>query len=179
MCQRVLENAPPEYVEPALDELLDAVDELVVDAMGNYVIQHILTVSGDRYAAQRARLVTAVKRNLLLFATHKFASNVVEKMLSFGDAAARREIVALMLEPAPPLSPPPWAGPGPTLLMHVMMVDLFANYVTQRCLAVADVDQLVRLVAVVRASAPELRRMTYGKHILAACEKACATAGLA
>jgi len=37
VCQRVLENASPEHVELALEELLASVDHLVTDSMGNYV----------------------------------------------------------------------------------------------------------------------------------------------
>jgi len=174
VCQRVLEHATPEYVEPALEELLASIDDLVTDSMGNYVVQHIITASGDKYAAQRTRLVEAVKKKLWTFATHKFASNVVEKVLEYGDAPTRRAIIQLMLDSHAPLH---HGGPMVPLL-QVMMSDSFANYVCQRSLAVADRDQLIRLVAIVRGSAQELRRMTYGKHILSACEKAAAAAGI-
>jgi len=157
VCQRVLENAGPEHVELALEELLAAVDVLVTDSMGNYVVQHIITAAGDKFHVQRARLVEAVKKNLLAFATHKFASNVVEKVLEHGDNKTRRELISIMLEPLPPS---PTVPPNTPMLM-LMMADLFANYVCQRSLAVADRDQLIRLAQVVRASAPELRRMTF------------------
>ena len=115
-----------------------------------------------------------MKKNLLAFATHKFASNVVEKVLEYGDSKTRRELIGLMLEPLPPSATVP---PNTPMLM-LMMSDLFANYVCQRSLAVADRDQLIRLAQLVRASAPELRRMTYGKHILAALDKAVLVAGI-
>jgi len=98
----------------------------------------------------------------------------VEKVLEYGDGPTRREIIHMMLDTQAPNAN---GGAGVSML-QVMMSDLFANYVCQRSLAVADRDQLVRLVAIVRASAHELRRMTYGKHILAACEKAAAAAGI-
>jgi len=174
VCQRVLEYATPEYVEPALEELLVDIDDLITDSMGNYVVQHIITASGDRYVSQRAKLVDALKRKLLMYATHKFASNVVEKVLEFGDAPTRRDIIQLMLDGQASVAPG-----GPTVpMLQVMMSDLFANYVCQRSLAVAERDQLIRLVAIVRANAHDLRRMTYGKHILSACEKAAAAAGI-
>jgi hypothetical protein len=166
VCQRVLEHAPPDFVESALEELLSDMEELVCHSMGNYVIQHILTAyagSSNLYPKQRAKLVACVKLKLLPFATHKFASNVVEKVLEYGDHQTRRELIGLMLEERN---------------MTILMGDLFANYVVQRSLSVADRDQLIRLVHVVRQNANDLRRMTYGKHILAACDKAAMAAGI-
>jgi len=174
VCQRVLEYATPEYVEPALEELLSDIDDLVTDSMGNYVVQHIITASGDRYGPQKTKLVEAIKKKLLMFATHKFASNVVEKVLEHGDTPTRRELIGLMLDGQATMAP----GTPTVPMLQVMMSDLFANYVCQRSLAVAERDQLIRLVAIVRANAHELRRMTYGKHILSACEKAAAAAGI-
>ena len=185
VCQRVLEYADAKYVRPALEEFLAAAEELVTDAMGNYVVQHIITTSAVAvppgvYADQVQRLVDVVKRNLLVFATHKFASNVVEKVLEYGDDKTRREIVLLTLEPVQVGGGGGGGvgGAGGVLMIHVMFGDSFANYVCQRCLQYADRDLLVRLAVVVKQNAGTLRRMTYGKHILAACEKACVRQGV-
>jgi hypothetical protein len=47
------------------------------------------------------------------------------------------------------LEVPPGGGVS---MLQIMMSDLFANYVCQRSLSVADRDQLIRLVQVVRLS---------------------------
>ena len=50
-------------------------------------MQHAIQYGRD---SDRARLVAAVKRHLVDFSRHKFASNVVEKCLEFGADADRR-----------------------------------------------------------------------------------------
>jgi pumilio RNA-binding family len=55
--------------------------------------------------------------------------------------------------------------------LHVMMKDPYANYVVQKLVEVADNSQREAIMARIRSQAPQLKRFTYGKHILAQLEK--------
>ncbi len=151
---------------PLLDELVDSANDLVKCQFGNYVIQHLMDHGGDEFAPARRRLVQIVKDNLLQYATHKFASNVVEAVLQHSDKKTRKDVIAVMIKKDPTT--------GQTLL-HAMMKDAYANYVVQRALQTSEPDQLIRVAEIVKSSSSELKKLTYGKHILTALDRALAS----
>ena len=55
--------------------------------------------------------------------------------------------------------------------LFTMMKDQFANYVVQKMIDVADVQQRKMLLHKIRPHVTALRKFTYGKHILAKLEK--------
>jgi len=161
--QRVLENCEEDRVSSSLSELIAQIQSLVQDQYGNYVIQHIIEGSRDRHPLERKRLIRAVQDNVLPFSMHKFASNVVEKCLQYGDSVERREIIGRMLEV------PTDSRKGCPL--QQMMKDPYANYVVQKVMDMAEPDQRELVVVLVKENAPALKRLTYGKHILARLDK--------
>lgn len=52
-----------------------------------------------------------------------------------------------------------------------MMKDQFANYVVQKILDVVDNEQRDVLVQKIRPFLPQLKKYTYGKHIIVRVEK--------
>jgi hypothetical protein len=56
-------------------------------------------------------------------------------------------------------------------LLQVMVRDPYGNYVVQKILDIADDRQQEALCTYLRSCAPQLRRYTYGKHILVRLEK--------
>jgi len=105
-----------------LDELMASphvLDDLVRDQYGNYVVQHVIQYGRP---ADRAAVLARVKRDLFVFAQHKFASNVVEKCLQFGGAANRTAMVDELLS----------GDGGPHSQLMVLIRDQYANYVVQK-----------------------------------------------
>ena len=123
---------------------------------------------------------------------HKFASNVVEKCLTFGSVEERDIIVQSMLgkgssEPAPSMD-----GQDP---FQKMMLDQFGNYVVQKVLEVCDDTQRSLVMAHVRTQTEALKKQVnssvifcsncadvmdfklqaFGKHIVARIEKLLST----
>jgi hypothetical protein len=64
---------------------------------GNYVIQHIL-MRGR--AEDKAVVINGMINNVLLMSQHKFASNVVEKCLTYGSPAQRQAMIDEVLNGA-------------------------------------------------------------------------------
>lgn len=68
--------------------------QLVQDQYGNYVIQHILE-HGE--AKDKALVISKVKGHVLQLSKHKFASNVVEKCVAYGNPQDRQELIEEVL----------------------------------------------------------------------------------
>lgn len=64
----------------------------------------------------------------------------------------------------------PVYGEGSSTL-YAMMKDQYANYVVQKMIEIAEVPQRKLLLQRIRPYMIQLRKYTYGKHILAKLEK--------
>ena len=71
-------------------------NELVQDQYGNYVIQHIIERG---HASDRGAIIDKIRGNLLTLSKHKFASNVVEKCITFGSASEKTDLMNEALTP--------------------------------------------------------------------------------
>lgn len=158
--QRVLEHAArAAEAQPIVTEILQHVPELVEDQYGNYVVQHVLEHCTQ---PQRHAVVHHLLGNVLKYSQQKFASNVVERSLQFSAPPDRRSLIDEMIATPTGRSVP---------AMDAMMKDPFANYVIQKVLSVAEPDQRQKVVDYVQEEARNLRRYTYGKHILSTVER--------
>ncbi|KAM0829719.1 hypothetical protein ACQ4PT_066706 [Festuca glaucescens] len=129
--QRVLEHCDdPTTQQIMMDEILQSVCLLAQDQYGNYVVQQ------------------------------KFASNVIEKCLAFGNPVERQILIGEMLESTTESEP-----------LEVMMKDQFANYVVQKVLETCDDQQREMILTRIKAHLNTLKKYTYGKHIVARVEK--------
>lgn len=96
--QRLLERC---HTEPsrerrrlALDSVVTSTTLLARDQYGNYVVQNILEHGSPD---ERGRVLQQLVPEVVQLSMHKFASNVVEKGLTCGNAAEREMLVAAML----------------------------------------------------------------------------------
>jgi pumilio RNA-binding family len=103
-----------------------------------------------------------VRSQLLAFAQHKFASNVVEKCLQFGGKASRLAMMETLLAGE--------GGSGSTLM--ALIRDQYANYVIQKVIDLADAPHLARVLFLLGDQLPAVKRGAYGKHIVAKLERA-------
>jgi hypothetical protein len=144
-------SGPPPYI---VKELLHFGLNLVQDQYGNYVIQHLL-VHGK--LSDRIEIARQVRGKILHYSQHKFASNVIEKCVQYGDDDQRKWLIEEIC-----------ADPNG---LEIMMKDQYANYVVQKILDVCDADQREHLINQIRPHIASLKKYTYGKHIIARLEK--------
>jgi len=158
--QRCLEHLSEEQKWPLLEEVHKYSINLMQNQFANYVIQFILE---HGQPADRDRIITKMRGQVINLARHKIASNVCEKALITAGPELRKKLVDEIMTPPP----------GVTNPMATMMKDQFANYVLQRALAVSEGAQRALLVAKMRVQLVSMRRTSgaYSKH-LASIERA-------
>ena len=94
--QRMLEHCVEFQKAATLDEIRHCHKALLDDQYGNYVIQHVLQYG--RESDRDSLLNIVVNNDLLKLSRQKFASNVVEKLLKYGNSNQRNAIVREMLK---------------------------------------------------------------------------------
>jgi hypothetical protein len=114
-----------------LDEIQRCHKALLDDQYGNYVIQHVLQYG--RESDRDSLLHIIVQNDLLKLSRQKFASNVVEKLLKYGNSNQRNTIVREMLHYVEHAGP---EGTGGSSVLLLMVRDAYANYVVQTAIDV-------------------------------------------
>ncbi|KAL9270900.1 Pumilio homolog 6, chloroplastic-like protein [Drosera capensis] len=156
--QRVLDRCANEAQSQFLvDEILESVCTLAQDQYGNYVTQHVLE-KGKRN--ERSQIIRQISGQVVQMSQHKFASNVVEKCLEYGDAAGRELLIGEVIG----------KDEGNDNLL-IMMKDQYANYVVQKILEKCSENQRDLLLGRIRGHLHALKKYTYGKHIVSRFEQ--------
>jgi len=149
-----------------LDEISLCHRTLLDDQYGNYVIQHVLQFGrvGDRDLV----LEMVVENGLLKLSRQKFASNVVEKLLKYGNDKQRKAVVREMLKVVDEQTGGfVQNGAQGTSVVLLMVRDAYANYVVQTTLDVIPVsEEKTLLLKELNAHSTELKNYTFAKHII-------------
>lgn len=156
--QRVLEHSTDELQSQFIvDEILESVCTLAQDQYGNYVTQHVLERGKPH---ERNQIICKLAGRIVQLSQHKFASNVIEKCLEYGDSSTRDILIGEIVG----------HGDGNDNLL-AMVKDQFANYVVQKILQTCTPNQREMLLGRIRIHLNSLKKYTYGKHIVARFEQ--------
>lgn len=154
--QRMLEHCDHQLKAPLLEELMAYADQLAKDQYGNYVLQHVLKHSDMEC---RDNIIQAVADNILPFSKHKFASNVVERCFVSVESHHKDVLLDAVIGDAE----------GSPLVS--MVRDQYGNYVIQKMLETLNVQQRNKLIRKISEYVPNIRKIAFGKHIVAKVEK--------
>lgn len=154
--QRMLEHCTPQIKSHLLDELMMFADQLAKDQYGNYVLQHVLQHSNTECTD---KIIRAVAANILPFSKHKFASNVVERAFVSTDQRQRGILLDAVI------------GNAETSPLVSMVRDQYGNYVIQKMLETLNTQQRNKLIRKISDYVPNIRKIAFGKHIVAKIEK--------
>lgn len=162
--QRMLEHCVEVQKAATLDKIQLCHKALLDDQYGNYVIQHVLQYG--RESDRDSLLQIIVDNDLLKLSRQKFASNVVEKLLKYGNSNQRNAIVREMLKVVSE-GGTSQEGVGSSVLL-LMVRDAYANYVVQTAIdVVPEGNEKRMLLEELRANEVQLRNYTFAKHIVA------------
>ncbi|KAJ2006062.1 mRNA binding protein puf3 [Coemansia thaxteri] len=156
--QRMFEHCDERQTRPLLDELHQFTATLVQDQYGNYVIQHVMERGKP---IDRSLVCARVRGHVLQLSKHKFASNVVEKCIAYGDPKDRKALIDEIT----------LVRRDGSCHLVTMMKDQYANYVVQKMLDVVKVNQREQILTKIQPHMAALKKFTYGKHLITKVEK--------
>ena len=162
--QRIREHCTDEArSSEVIEEIIEATVDLAKDQYGNYVVQHVLLYGTPDAKFQVVRKLQDI---VVSMSQHKFASNVVEKMLIHAARKQKNAIIESLMS----------ATEDPDFMLQ-MLRDQFANYVIQKLLDICSDEQRSILLDRIGFHLHALKKYTYSKHIVARFEKLRADAG--
>lgn len=134
--------------EGILSSIVTHTLDLVQDAFGNYVVQHLFNpkpIHPD--TANITRIVDALKGHICKLSLQKYSSNVLEKILGTATEKDKNKIINEILNP-PELKP--------SEAVRKLLYHQFGNYVIQQALEVAKDPQFSLLIEHSKQSVQEL-----------------------
>eukprot|EP01105_Mastigella_eilhardi_P022026 TRINITY_DN5393_c0_g1_i1.p1 TRINITY_DN5393_c0_g1~~TRINITY_DN5393_c0_g1_i1.p1 ORF type:complete len:648 (+),score=176.61 TRINITY_DN5393_c0_g1_i1:83-2026(+) len=145
--QRCIDHASDSQKRQIVDQVVKHSLQLVKDPFGNYVVQYILDLPFDGVVCNLARQLAG---HVVELSMQKFSSNVIEKLVQFGDREASFAVIQELVDCRD---------------ITALLQDPFANYVVQTTLSFADPAQHRSLVEKISPHLSLLRNTPYGKRI--------------
>lgn len=178
--QKTLEVMPQSWLSKTIfPSLLPLALTLANNPYGNFVLQKMIPAEAELIFAQ-------FHGNIVQSSQHKYASNVLESLVSEAPEVCAASIVSEVIgTPIPTVSPsdatdaasianyvhvsgywlahPAIARAGP---VRQLLIDRYANYVLQKTLSTAPVSTRVVLADAVRVNADQIEGLPYGRQML-------------
>lgn len=153
--QKLLQHAPAQQRPPLVRKIIDRTVPLSYNSFGNYVIQFLLENDKDT----RKEIVALIYRDFLKLATNKYGSNVVEKCIIHSDEDDRELFCKFLLSRS---------SKSPLI---DMMKNEFGNYVVQKLIDFASMQQLYRIYDFMNSLDMRLSSFPFGKYIQSHIDK--------
>ena len=154
--QTLLKKCNEEQIAKMLDKIYKNVKELSEDQYGNYIIQYILENQKNIEP-----IYEGLKGNIYDFSIHKYASNVVERALNFGNAKQRENIINEIIKQDDQMKE----------CLLSMVKDKFGNYVVQKLIEFSDDNMRENIIKRIISSQSLKKKDGFSKHVINFIEK--------
>ena len=139
-------------------KICENVIELCMDQYGNYIIQYILE---KKIAKNVGPIYEGIKGNIFDFSKHKYASNVVEKTLSYGNKEQRKNIINEILA----------LDDEKKDCIFTLTKDKFGNYVVQKMIEYSDEKTKKNIIDRILSNPGMKKKEGFTKHVINFIEK--------
>ena len=154
--QTLLKKCNQEQISKMLEKIYKNVKELSEDQYGNYIIQYILENQKNIDP-----IYEGLKGNIYDFSIHKYASNVVERALNFGNAKQRQNIINEIIMQDDQMKE----------CLLSMVKDKFGNYVVQKLIEFSDEEMRENIIKRIISSQSLKKKDGFSKHVINFIEK--------
>ena len=158
--QRLFKYCNKDQIKFMLNNLFININDLIQDQYGNYVIQFILENQAIN-CEELYPIFYSLRGNIYQYSFHKFASNVVERCITFGNEIQKKEIINEVVE---------LVKKDEELIIN-MVRDRFANYVVQKIIEFSDNDIQQMLIRIIMSRQNKIKNEGFSKHVLNYIEK--------
>ena len=143
-------------IKKILEKIYMYVKELSEDQYGNYIIQYIL----ENNKKNNNAIYEGLKGHIYDFSLHKYASNVIERALNYGNDKQRKNIIDEIIKQDDAMQD----------CILSMVKDKFGNYVAQKLIEFSDLDTRNNIIKRITSQSLK-RRDGFSKHVINFIEK--------
>ena len=152
--QRLFHYCNNEQINKMLKEIFLYINELILDQYGNYVIQYIL--ENNKNNNNLNEIYQSLKNHIYEYSFHKYASNVIEKALTYGNQRQKNEIIneIILLDEIQ----------ENTIISLVQ--NKFGNYVIQKIIEYSDFLTQKKIVQKILKNENLIKNEGFSKYVL-------------
>ena len=154
--QTLLKQCNEAQIKKILEKIYMYVKELSEDQYGNYIIQYIL----ENNKKNNNAIYEGLKGHIYDFSLHKYASNVIERALNYGNDKQRKNIIDEIIKQDDAMQD----------CILSMVKDKFGNYVAQKLIEFSDLDTRNNIIKRITSQSLK-RRDGFSKHVINFIEK--------
>jgi hypothetical protein len=146
--QRLLDGPNKKLKNELMNKLIENCLVLIIDQIGNYIIQSILLLKDDQASSAIAMKICD---NMLYYSKHKYSSNVIEKCFDFCGKKERKLLTEKICSPE---------------IIADLILDEHGNYVVQKALFYADNKDKETILTNIIFLIPKIKNMPFGEKLL-------------
>ena len=158
--QRLFKYCNETQIKHMLNNLFLNINELIQDQYGNYVIQFILENQAINIEDLNP-IFLSLKGRIYQYSFHKYASNVIERCITFGNEHQKMDIINEVYE---------FTMKDEELIIN-MVRDKFANYVVQKIIEFSKNEIQQKLINIILSRQNRIKNEGFSKHVLNYIEK--------
>ena len=131
-----------------INKLLDKCLILIIDNIGNYIIQYLLSLREQNIISN---IINQILNNISFYSKHKYSNYVIEKLFLFSDDENRNKIIEKISKPE---------------IMSDLVIDQQGNYIVLKALMFSDEEKRNIMLNIIKNLEPKIKKFSHGKNFL-------------
>ena len=144
----ILSNVKNNFKQNIINNILNNCLILIIDKVGNYLIQYLLTLYDDKITSE---IINKLINNISFYSKHKYSNYVIEKIFVYANDFDKNRILAKLALPE---------------IMSDLVLDQQGNYIILKALIYADEEKRNSMLKIISNLEPKIKKLSHGKNFL-------------
>ena len=136
------------YKQPIIGNILNNCLILIIDKIGNYIIQYLLTLGDNKIISE---IINKIINNISFYSKHQFSNYVILKLLIYSNKDDKNKILSKLSSPE---------------IMSDLIFDPNSNYIILKALICADNEKRNSLLIIINNLESKIKVFTHGINFL-------------
>ena len=143
-----LSNVNNNFRQNIINNILNNCLILIIDKIGNYLIQYLLTLGDDKITSE---IISKIINNISFYSKHKYSNFVIEKIFIYANNFDKKRIIAKLASPE---------------IMSDLIFEQQGNYIILKALMFSDEEKRNNMLNIIYNLEPKIKKLTHGKYFL-------------
>ena len=144
----ILNNVKSNFKENLINNILNNCLILIIDKIGNYLIQYLLTLGDENITSE---IINKIINNISFYSKHKYSNFVIEKIFIYANKYDNNRIITKLASPE---------------IMSDLIFDQQGNYIILKALMFADEEKRNIMLNIIGNLEPKIKKSSNGKNFL-------------
>ena len=144
----ILDNVKNNFKEKIINNILNNCLILIIDKIGNYLIQYLLTLYDEKI---KSEIINKIINDISFYSKHKYSNYVIEKIFIYANTFNKNRIISKLASPE---------------IMSDLIFDQQGNYIILKALIYADEEKRNTMLNFINNLEPKIKILSHGNNFL-------------